>query len=58
MTVTTQPKPTSAMPDTAIYERRESAVRSHARAMPRQFNRAEGVWMHDNQGGRYLDFLS
>ena len=58
MTVTTQPKPTSAMPDTAIYERRESAVRSYARAMPRQFNRAEGVWMHDNQGGRYLDFLS
>jgi diaminobutyrate-2-oxoglutarate transaminase len=26
--------------------------------MPRQFNRAEDVWMYDNQGGRYLDFLS
>jgi diaminobutyrate-2-oxoglutarate transaminase len=26
--------------------------------MPRQFGRAEGVWMHDDQGGRYLDFLS
>src|SRR5690606_4626375 len=26
--------------------------------MPRRFGRAEGVWMHDDQGGRYLDFLS
>lgn len=55
---TTLPKPTSGMPDTAIYERRESIVRSYARAMPRQFTKAEGVWMRDNQGGRYLDFLS
>lgn len=56
--ITTLPQPTNRKPDTAIYERRESAVRSYARSMPRQFNRAEGVWMHDNQGGRYLDFLS
>ena len=54
----TRPKPTSRIPDRSIYERRESAVRSYARAMPRQFNRAENVWMYDNQGGRYLDFLS
>ena len=52
------PKPTPHTPDIAIYERRESGVRSYARAMPRQFNRAEGVWIHDSQGGRYLDFLS
>src|SRR3546814_20524111 len=26
--------------------------------MPGQFGKAEGVWMHDDQGGRYLDFLS
>jgi len=52
------PKPTAVLPDTAIYERRESVVRSYARSMPRQFTRAEGVWMRDNQGGRYLDFLS
>ena len=58
MTIITQPKPTASIPDTRIYERRESGVRSYARAMPRQFNRAQGVWMHDNQGGRYLDFLS
>ncbi len=56
--MTNQPRPTKGAPDTAIYERRESAVRSYARSMPRQFNRAQGVWMHDNQGGRYLDFLS
>ena len=58
MTIITRPRPTASIPDTAIYERRESAVRSYARTMPRQFNRAQGVWMHDNQGGRYLDFLS
>lgn len=56
--ITTRPQPTTRKPDTAIYERRESAVRSYARSMPRQFNKAEGAWMHDNQGGRYLDFLS
>lgn len=52
------PKPSNRIPDRDIYERRESAVRSYARSMPRQFVRAEGVWMHDNQDGRYLDFLS
>ncbi len=57
MTIT-RPNPTPIMPDTRIYERRESVVRSYARAMPRQFARAQDVWMHDNQGGRYLDFLS
>ena len=54
----TRPKPTGRIPDRSIYERRESEVRSYARAMPRQFSRAEDVWMYDNQGGRYLDFLS
>ncbi len=52
------PEPSGTIPDTAIYDRRESAVQSYARSMPRQFSRAEGVWMHDDQGGRYLDFLS
>jgi len=58
MTIATFPKPSPSIPDTAIYERRESVVRSYARSMPRQFIRAQGVWMYDNQGGRYLDFLS
>ena len=52
------PKPSGSIPDRSIYERRESVVRSYARAMPRQFGKAEDVWMHDDQGGRYLDFLS
>jgi len=56
--MTMSPEPSGTIPDTAIYDRRESAVRSYARSMPRQFGRAEGVWMHDDQGGRYLDFLS
>ena len=52
------PKPTSTLPDQAIYQRRESQVRSYARSMPREFTKAQGVWMHDSNGGRYLDFLS
>lgn len=52
------PQPSGSIPDTAIYDRRESKVRSYARSMPRQFGRAQGVWMHDDQGGCYLDFLS
>lgn len=56
--MTTLPKPSALAPDTAIYDRRESAVRSYSRSMPRQFSRAQGVWLHDNEGGRYLDFLS
>jgi diaminobutyrate-2-oxoglutarate transaminase len=56
MTIT--PKPPRKRPDTAIYDRRESRVRSYAQAMPREFDSAEGCWMHDSQGGHYLDFLS
>lgn len=56
--MTSSPKPSATAPDTAIYDRRESQVRSYSRAMPRQFDRAEGVWLHDDAGGRYLDFLS
>jgi len=56
--MTVEPKPTRAAPDVALYDRMESQVRSYARSMPRQFVRAEGEWMYDDQGGRYLDFLS
>jgi len=52
------PKPTRNRPDTAIFERRESRVRSYSRAMPREFTSARGPWMYDSNGGRYLDFLS
>ena len=56
--MTLVPRPSAVAPETAIYERRESRVRSYSRAMPRQFSRAEGAWLHDENGGRYLDFLS
>lgn len=52
------PLPTPTAPDTSVYERLESRVRTYSRSMPRQFGRAEGVWMYDNRGGRYLDFLA
>ena len=56
--MTLSPKPSAQAPDTAIYDRRESGVRSYCVSMPRAFNRAEDVWLHDENGGRYLDFLS
>ncbi|MHA6718088.1 diaminobutyrate--2-oxoglutarate transaminase [Sphingomonas sp. RS6] len=56
--MTTHAEPSDIAPDTGIYDRRESVVRSYSRSIPRQFNRAEGVWMHDENGGKYLDFLA
>jgi diaminobutyrate-2-oxoglutarate transaminase len=56
--MTSLPRPSQDIPDIAIYQRRESGVRSYSRAMPRQFGRAQGVWIHDSQNGRYLDFLA
>jgi diaminobutyrate-2-oxoglutarate transaminase len=56
--MTLAPSPSPDFTETGIYDRRESRVRSYSRSMPRQFGRAEGVWLHDNGGGRYLDFLS
>ena len=56
--MTNSPRPSAGKPDISLYDRMESRVRSYSRAMPRQFTRAEGVWMYDTQGGRYLDFLS
>ncbi len=56
--MTISPRPSAHPPETAIYDRRESGVRSYSRAMPRQFTRAQDVWLHDTDGGRYLDFLS
>src|SRR3546814_5242416 len=56
--MTLSPAPTAGTSDISVYDRLESRVRSYSRAMPRQFVRAEGPWMHDAEGGRYLDFLS
>jgi len=56
--MTMSPQPSRSLPDTRIYERRESRVRTYSRSLPRQFNKAQGVWLHDDSNGRYLDFLS
>lgn len=58
MTIPRYPIPSAPAADLAIYDRLESKVRSYSRAMPRQFTRAQGAWLHDDQGGRYLDFLA
>jgi diaminobutyrate-2-oxoglutarate transaminase len=42
----------------ATFERLESKVRSYSRAFPVLFHRAEGSWLHDQNGNAYLDFLS
>jgi diaminobutyrate-2-oxoglutarate transaminase len=52
------PNPSQEHTNTAIFERRESNVRSYARSMPRKFTKAQGAWMHDSNNGHYLDFLS
>src|SRR3546814_20010264 len=57
-TMTLSPAPTAGTSDISVYDRLESRVRSYSRAMPRQFVRADGPWMHDQEGGRYLEFLS
>ncbi len=44
--------------DTTIYERRESAARSYCRGMPATFVKAEGSELVDDEGNRYIDFLS
>ncbi|WP_338465759.1 diaminobutyrate--2-oxoglutarate transaminase [Novosphingobium sp. ZN18A2] len=56
--MTMKPQPTRIRPDTDIYKRRESTVRSYSRSMPRQFDKALGSWLYSNDGGRYLDFLA
>lgn len=52
------PQPSAIEPDFTLYKTLESRVRSYSRAMPREFTTAQGPWMTDSQGGRYLDFLS
>jgi diaminobutyrate-2-oxoglutarate transaminase len=41
-----------------IFDEIESEVQSYARSFPRIFNRAEGEFMWDEEGNRYLDFLA
>lgn len=41
-----------------IFDEIESEVQSYARSFPRVFNKAQGEFMYDNEGNRYLDFLA
>ncbi|XOV85099.1 MAG: diaminobutyrate--2-oxoglutarate transaminase [bacterium] len=41
-----------------IFEDVESNVQSYARSFPVLFERAKGVYLYDEQGRRYLDFLA
>jgi diaminobutyrate-2-oxoglutarate transaminase len=42
----------------AIFERRESEVRSYCRTWPKVFDRAAGSWLYDEDGRAYLDFFT
>ena len=41
-----------------IFDEIESEVQSYARSFPRVFTRAQGEFMWDEDGNRYLDFLA
>ncbi|HEX5007750.1 MAG TPA: diaminobutyrate--2-oxoglutarate transaminase [Hyphomonadaceae bacterium] len=48
----------SADEDLSTFNRLESKVRSYSRSFPTVFERAQGCWLHDRDGKRFLDFLS
>ncbi|AHC15507.1 diaminobutyrate--2-oxoglutarate transaminase [Salinispira pacifica] len=41
-----------------IFDEIESEVQSYARSFPRVFTKAQGEYVYDNEGKRYLDFLA
>ena len=41
-----------------VFDRLESEVQSYARSFPVTFKKAEGSWLTDTDGNRYLDFLA
>ena len=41
-----------------IFDEIESEVQSYARSFPRVFNKAQGEYLFDEEGNRYLDFLA
>lgn len=44
--------------DADIFDKRESEVRSYSRSWPAVFDKAEGAWLQDTEGNRYLDFFA
>ncbi|MBY8887462.1 diaminobutyrate--2-oxoglutarate transaminase [Streptomyces sp. PTM05] len=45
-------------PELSVFESLESEVRSYCRGWPAVFDRAQGSWMHDEDGHAYLDFFA
>lgn len=41
-----------------IFEEIESEVQSYARSFPRVFHKAQGEYLYDQEGNKYLDFLA
>ncbi|WP_404426762.1 diaminobutyrate--2-oxoglutarate transaminase [Thalassospira australica] len=41
-----------------VFDRLESEVQSYARSFPVTFEKADGAWLTDTDGKRYLDFLA
>lgn len=46
------------MTNTATFKQLESQVRSYCRSFPVVFDKAEGSWLTDEDGKRYLDFFA
>ncbi|WP_165984557.1 diaminobutyrate--2-oxoglutarate transaminase [Streptomyces sp. YIM 98790] len=49
---------TLTQPDLSIFQTLESEVRSYCRGWPTVFDRAQGSWLHDEDGHPYLDFFA
>ncbi|MFX4291990.1 diaminobutyrate--2-oxoglutarate transaminase [Streptomyces bohaiensis] len=49
---------TITQPDLSVFETVESEVRSYCRAWPAIFDRAQGSYLFDEDGHRYLDFFA
>jgi diaminobutyrate-2-oxoglutarate transaminase len=41
----------------AVFDRLESRVRSYCRSFPAVFEKAQGPWLYDRTGKRYIDFF-
>jgi len=56
--MTTDTHTDNRKPDARIFDDMESSVQSYARSIPMTFNKAQGPFLYDDEGSRYLDFLS
>lgn len=56
--ITTGPGRSNEDVDTTVFDELESEVQSYARNFPVIFERAEGAYLYDQDGGKHLDFLA